>query len=230
MSKRVAGEGAKPMTKLKMAATMAITTPLYLALPVLGEGGLSATMAKPAVVAAFIITTVSAMAALFTEASVSPGVREDRANRWVLAAFGVLGLLGGFLPAWCDRTGTATIDGEAVRWAGVVVYAVGVVLRMAPVFVLGKRFSGLVAIQEGHTLVTDGIYGLVRNPSYLGFVLMSLGWGLAFNAWVGVLLTVLMIPPLVARMDSEERLLASEFGADYEAFRARTWRLLPWVY
>jgi len=41
-------------------------------------------------------------------------------------------------------------------------------LRLWPVFILGRRFSGLVAIQPGHTLVTNGIYGVVRNPSYLG--------------------------------------------------------------
>jgi len=46
----------------------------------------------------------------------------------------------------------------------------------------------------------------------------------------GLILAALLIPPLVARMHSEERLLASEFGEDYRAYRARTWRLIPYVY
>lgn len=58
-----------------------------------------------------------------------------------------------------------TIGGETTRWLGVVLYTLGGVLRMWPVFVLGSRFSGLVAIQPGHTLETHGIYSLVRNPS-----------------------------------------------------------------
>jgi protein-S-isoprenylcysteine O-methyltransferase Ste14 len=98
------------------------------------------------------------------------------------------------------------------------------------VFVLGNRFSGLVAIQRGHTLVTTGPFRFVRNPSYLGLIIASAGWALAFRSAVGVLLTVVMLPALVARMHSEERLLGAHFGAKYEAYRARTWRLLPWIY
>jgi protein-S-isoprenylcysteine O-methyltransferase Ste14 len=79
---------------------------------------------------------------------------------------------------------------------------------------LAARFSGLVAIQPGHTLVTTGIYRAIRNPSYLGLLVNSLGWAFAFRSGVGVLLTVLMIPPLIARMDAEERLLSAHFGPE----------------
>ena len=48
-------------------------------------------------------------------------------------------------------------------------------MRIWPIFVLGRRFSGLVAIQPGHELVTDGIYGVIRHPSYLGLIVMTLG-------------------------------------------------------
>jgi protein-S-isoprenylcysteine O-methyltransferase Ste14 len=41
---------------------------------------------------------------------------------------------------------------------------------------------------------------------------------------------VLVIPPLIARIQSEERLLLSHFGTEYEAYRARTSRLIPGVY
>ena len=89
-------------------------------------------------------------------------------------------------------------------------------------FVLGHRFSGLVAIQPGHTLVTSGVYGFIRHPSYLGLLVNSLGWALAFRSGVGVLLTALLIPPLVARIRAEERLLRSQFGGDYDAYCSRT--------
>ena len=109
-------------------------------------------------------------------------------------------------------------------------FLAGGALRLWPVFVLGRRFSGLVAIQPGHTLVTSGIYGVIRHPSYLGLLVMVLGWGLAFRSWVGVLLTVLMVLPLVARMRAEERLLRTQFGAEYDAYCARTARLIPGLF
>jgi protein-S-isoprenylcysteine O-methyltransferase Ste14 len=103
-------------------------------------------------------------------------------------------------------------------------------LRLWPVYVLGRRFSGLVAIQPGHTLVTTGIYGVIRHPSYLGLFTNALGWALAFRSGVGILLTALMLIPLIARIHSEEALLISQFGSEYEAYRARTSRLIPGIY
>jgi protein-S-isoprenylcysteine O-methyltransferase Ste14 len=101
---------------------------------------------------------------------------------------------------------------------------------MWPVFVLGHRFSGLVAIQRGHTLVTHGVYRVIRHPSYLGFLVASLGWALAFRSGLGVLLAALLIPPLFARINAEERLLRSHFGDEYDVYCRRTSRLLPGIY
>jgi protein-S-isoprenylcysteine O-methyltransferase Ste14 len=113
---------------------------------------------------------------------------------------------------------------------GVAVMLAGGLLRIWPVYVLKNRFSGLVAIQAGHTLETHGIYGVIRNPSYLGTLTSALGWVLAFRSGVGVALVALLLVPLVARMRAEERLLHAHFGAEYDAYRARTWRLVPWIY
>jgi protein-S-isoprenylcysteine O-methyltransferase Ste14 len=202
----------------------------YLGLAVLGRGGLAAFFAEPALIALAVVTALLTVASFFAGGNLSSGVREDRGNRWVLAVFGIVGLLDGWLPAWADRMDVWTIAGDFVRWLGVGLYAVGGALRLWPVVVLGNRFSGLVAIQPGHRLVTDGIYRVVRNPSYLGLLIYMLGWGLAFRSWLGVLLTAFLLPPLVARMQAEERLLQAEFGAEYDAYRARTWRLVPGVF
>jgi protein-S-isoprenylcysteine O-methyltransferase Ste14 len=197
---------------------------------VLGEGGLAAFVSRPALVAVAVATFVMSGVALFTRGNLSRGEREDRSNRWVLWAFGVLGLVGGYLPAYTDRLGFWILDGDAVRWLGVALFIAGGALRMWPVFVLGHRFSGLVAIQPGHALVTRGIYGVIRHPSYLGLMVNSLGWALAFRSGVGVLLTALTLVPLVARIRAEEALLASQFGGAYDAYRGRTARLIPGVY
>jgi protein-S-isoprenylcysteine O-methyltransferase Ste14 len=205
-------------------------TAAWLGLAVLGWGGLAAFFSHDALIALTGVTCTIVVASVFAGGNLSSGQREDRDNRWVLAAFTLIGLLDGYLPAWADRNDFWIIGGDDIRWLGVVVFAVGGVLRLWPVYVLGDRFSGLVAIQPGHTLVTNGVYRFIRNPSYLGVIVFSLGWALAFRTGVGLVLTALFLPPLVARMDAEEALLATWFGDEYEAYRARTSRLIPWVY
>jgi protein-S-isoprenylcysteine O-methyltransferase Ste14 len=202
----------------------------YLGLAVLGWNGLSAFLADSARVALTVVLLVMTVVALFAGGNVSPGMREDRGNRWVVAAFSVLGLLDGYLPSYTDRIDFWIIDGEPLRWVGVVVLAVGGALRIWPVFVLGNRFSGLVAIQPGHTLLTTGIYRYIRHPSYLGLLLTALGWALGFRSGVGVLLAGLMLLVVLARIRSEERLLLAQFGDEYAAYRARTSRLIPGIF
>ena len=173
---------------------------LYLGLAIFGSGGFSAFFSHPPLIAVTIIFFALLAAAFFTAGNLSSGEREDRSNRWVIAAFGVLGLLMAYLPAYTDRMNFWTLDGDAVRWLGVFLFAAGGALRIWPVFVLGPRFSGLVAIQPGHTLVASGTYGTIRHPSYLGLLINSAGWALAFRSGVGLLLTALLLPPLLARI------------------------------
>jgi len=203
---------------------------LFLGLAVLGRGGVTAFFSLPALTVIAISTGGLVVAGLFSSGNLSPGEREDRGNRWVLAAFTLIGLASAYLPAYTDRIGFWTLDGDGIRWLGVALFVAGGVLRLWPVFALGPQFSGLVAIQPGHKLVTTGIYSIVRNPSYLGLLVNALGWGLAFRSEIGVLLAMLNVPPLLARMRSEEMLLRSHFGKEYDAYCARTSRLVPGLY
>jgi protein-S-isoprenylcysteine O-methyltransferase Ste14 len=213
-----------------LAVLTVVATLAYLGLAVAGEGGLGPFLSHPPLLALALVTLALAVVALFTRGNLSAGEREDRGNRWVLGAFALIGLMLGYAPALSDRLEVFVVGGEATRWVGVLLCVVGGALRIAPVFTLGERFSGLVAIQPGHELVTDGLYRRVRNPSYLGLLIGTLGWSLAFRSIIGILLTALIVVPLVARIQAEEALLGERFGEAYAAYRARTWRLVPWCY
>jgi protein-S-isoprenylcysteine O-methyltransferase Ste14 len=214
----------------RLAFVTTIGTLVYVGLAVLGWGGFAEFFSDPARIALAIAVFLMAGVALFSGGHLSPGEREDRANRWVLIAFGLIGLLSAYLPAYTDRDEIWTLDGDVIRWLGVVLFSVGGALRIWPVFVLGGRFSGLVAIQPGHELATAGVYRVIRHPSYLGLLVSSLGWALAFRSAVGVLLAALLVPPLVARIRAEEALLRAQFGGEYEAYCSRTSRLIPGLY
>ena len=202
----------------------------YAGLAILGWGGFRPFFSHSALIALVVVLFALSGVAFFAGGNLSRGVREARSNRWVLAVFAVIGFTNAYLPAYTDRKELWTIDGDTIRWLGVALFAAGGALRLWPVFVLGQRFSGLAAIQLGHTLVTSGVYGLIRHPSYLGLLINSLGWSLAFRSGVGVILTLLLIPPLFARISAEENLLRAQFGDEYSAYCSHTWRLIPGIY
>jgi protein-S-isoprenylcysteine O-methyltransferase Ste14 len=218
------------MSGVKMVITGVISIVIQFGLAIAGWGGWHAFFAHPPFRAVAGVTVVLAVLAVFSGGGMSSGEKEDRGNRWVLGAFSLIALLMSFFSAYTDRIDFWTLDGETIRWVGVVVCLLGGLIRIIPVFVLKNRFSGLVAIQPGHHLETHGVYGVIRNPSYLGLLITSLGWVLTFRSGVGVLLTASLLVPLVARIRAEERLLHQHFGAEYDAYCQRTWRLVPGIY
>jgi protein-S-isoprenylcysteine O-methyltransferase Ste14 len=203
-------EAAMTVTPRLLVTFAAIV--IFLGLAILGWGGFAAFFAHPARITLAVVVVILTGVALFSAGNLSPGKREDRANRWVLVSFALVGLLDAYLPAYTDRKAFWILDGDTIRWLGVVLFAAGGALRLWPVFVLGRRFSGLVDIQPGHTLVTNGIYGVIRHPSYLGLLVNSLGWGLAFRSGIGLLLTALLIPPLVRAYGRKRRCCACSSG------------------
>jgi protein-S-isoprenylcysteine O-methyltransferase Ste14 len=205
-------------------------TGAFVGLAALGWGGWSSLLQHPARVAFVVVIFAVTGAALASPVNLSSGEREDTASRWLFVPTLVGTTLIAWLVPWLDRRDLWTLDGDAVRWLGVALLAVGGALRVWPMFVLGHRFSGLVAIQPGHELVTEGPYRYVRHPSYLGMILGLIGWALVFRSSVGLLAAALGMPLLVARIEAEEALLAARFGDAYGEYRSRTRRLIPSVY
>jgi protein-S-isoprenylcysteine O-methyltransferase Ste14 len=218
------------MSSMKVVITVVLTIVIQFGLAIAGWGGWAAFFRHRVFWALACVTLLLAVLAVPSGGGLSSGEKEDRGNRWVLGAFSVIALLMAFFSSYTDRIGFWTLDGDAIRWIGVVVCFVGGLLRIIPVYVLRNRFSGLVAIQAGHQLETRGIYGVIRNPSYLGLLVTSLGWVLTFRSGVGVLLVAALLVPLVVRIHAEERLLREHFGAEYDAYCMRTWRLVPGIY
>jgi protein-S-isoprenylcysteine O-methyltransferase Ste14 len=204
---------------------------LALAAFVGGGGSWAAFFRSPARVGAIVVSLALGVAAVFADfGGMCPGKREDRGNRWIFGPLLVLTLAAAVLPPYLDGRDLWTTDEVVTPYVGLALLAVGGTLRLAAVFVLGRRFTGLVAIQAGHRLQTTGLYRHIRHPSYTGLLLYMAGYVLVFRCWLGLLLVAGMLAILVARMDAEEALLESEFGEEYASYRRRTWRLLPWAY
>jgi protein-S-isoprenylcysteine O-methyltransferase Ste14 len=209
-----------------------ITTSLYVLLAIWGWGDLRGFFSHPARSGLVIVTIALAVTACFSESSgFSSGRREMTSNRWVIFALIILAVAIGWLAPHADRRNWYAIDGDAVRYTGLALYLLGGAVRLIPVFELKNRFSAFVAVQEGHQLKTDGMYRLVRHPSYVGLLIATTGWCLVFRSSIGLLLTLGMLVPIIGRIRAEERFLHEEFGEEYAAYCTQTrWRLLPFVY
>jgi protein-S-isoprenylcysteine O-methyltransferase Ste14 len=112
-----------------------------------------------------------------------------------------------------------------------VLLLAGIALRIWAVVHLGKLFTVDVGIQQGHRVVQDGPYRLVRHPSYSGSMIALTGMAcLTFN-WLGFL--VIIVSSLAAysfRISAEEKMLFLNLGEDYRRYAERTKRLIPGIY
>jgi len=218
-----------PSRGLRAAVLLAVTL-VHVWLGAAGWGSWAGYLAHPARAGAVVLGLAFTIVASLSDVSFSAGKREDVRNRWILLPGAVFGLSLAWLLPYMDRRALWVIDGDAIRYLGLALLAVGGVLRVWPMFVLGRRFSALVAIQPDHELVTHGLYGWIRHPSYLGALVGYVGWVLVFRSGAGLLLVLPFLGLIVARIAAEETLLASEFGSAYADYRKRTRRLVPGVY
>jgi protein-S-isoprenylcysteine O-methyltransferase Ste14 len=96
---------------------------------------------------------------------------------------------------------------------------------------LGTNWSITLEIREKHQLVTQGIYRHVRHPMYLALLLYSSGQALVLPNWfAGPSYLVAFALLFALRVGPEERMMVEEFGKNYEAYMARTKRLIPGVW
>jgi protein-S-isoprenylcysteine O-methyltransferase Ste14 len=122
-------------------------------------------------------------------------------------------------------------DFETITIIGSAVFALGFIIRWIAVYQLGKMFTVDVAIADEHLLKTNGLYKIVRHPSYLGLVLIVAALGICLNS--GLSLLIMFVPTFIAinyRIKVEEKALTGEFGEQYIAYKSRVKKIIPFIY
>jgi protein-S-isoprenylcysteine O-methyltransferase Ste14 len=203
-----------------------------LALTILGWGDWRTFFSNPARAGVIILALAGAIAYAFSGSSgFGIGRREDPSSRWIFIPLIIVAIVFAWLPPHLDHLNRWTIDGDSLRYLGLIMTAIGGFVRVATVFELGHRFSMFVAVQRNHRLKTDGLYRFLRHPSYFGALLVMTGWALVFRSAIGLLLTAAMCVPIIALIRAEEEFLVREFGEQYRSYQQRTrWRLFPRIY
>jgi protein-S-isoprenylcysteine O-methyltransferase Ste14 len=119
-------------------------------------------------------------------------------------------------------------------WAnglGVVNFAIALWLFWRTHHDLGKNWSPTLQIREGHTLMTNGVYHSIRHPMYTSVLLLCIAQALLLPNWIAGLAGLICFSIAYAtRIDKEEQMLLDQFGDEYEAYRQRTKRLVPYLF
>ena len=96
---------------------------------------------------------------------------------------------------------------------------------------LGEFWSITLEVREKHRLVTEGVYRRIRHPMYLALFLYSIGQLLVLPNWVvGPSYLVGFGLLFALRLHAEERMMRETFPGEYEAYEARTKRLIPGIW
>ncbi|MFZ1015142.1 MAG: isoprenylcysteine carboxylmethyltransferase family protein [Terracidiphilus sp.] len=180
------------------------------------------------------LTTVWAVGeialALFTTTGRGQGKIRDRGTQiilWVviIASFKIDEWMHTFFPV--DMPGSDSWLRPAAFW----VFVIGLGIRAAAIVTLGRAFSANVALHAGQKIERNGLYSVIRHPSYLGLELILLACALHARTWA--CFAVAFIPSTLAvlyRIHVEEAALRLAFGVEYEDYGRTTKRLIPGVY
>lgn len=114
---------------------------------------------------------------------------------------------------------------KALEWVGYALALIGFGLA----FIAASRFMQARTTLDPHgsvsTIVTSGIYGFTRNPIYLGFACILIGFSFIFRTYWGLILSpvfMLLMNRLVIQY--EETYLEKKFGDVYNSYKSRVRR------
>jgi protein-S-isoprenylcysteine O-methyltransferase Ste14 len=93
----------------------------------------------------------------------------------------------------------------------------------------GRQFTTMPRPWSDARLLDEGAYRLVRHPMYGGIVISAFGWALLTGSAITLLIAVITLAFFTLKSYREEAWLEERFP-DYPAYRARTKRLIPWIY
>jgi len=165
----------------------------------------------------------------------APEARRDRR-----AMLGVGLQMVGYFLAWFQPPRRLFLPPVAILSGtlGIVFCVVTISLAVASAWLiatavrtLGKQWAIPARLVEGHKLITEGPYSYVRNPIYTGMLGMLIATGLAMEHWMGLLAGIVIFwIGLVIRVRTEEELLRSAFGSEFEEYEKRVSAVLPGIY
>ena len=158
----------------------------------------------------------------------------ERGNQdhWSIVLFFIMPTVGMFCWMFALKAGWVHAWPSWPLWiAGWAIGILGFVIRIVAKRTLGRFYTVRVQLQEKHEVVEQGLYGMIRHPLYLGFILEWIAPPLILGSPAGFfLVTMWVVIGVMQRIPREEALLIGGLGERYRAYMGRTKRLIPGIW
>ena len=155
--------------------------------------------------------------------------KEKQAAQKGVQSLAGLVFMAGFVLAGLDfRFGWSDMPLPVVIAASVI-FLIGYGLY-AEVMRENAYLSRTVKVEEGQTVISTGLYGIVRHPMYLASVLMFLSIPLVMGSWYALIPFAFYPLLMVVRILDEEKLLTAELSGYEEYKRKVKFRLIPFIW
>lgn len=175
-----------------------------------------------------VFVAIWVIAAVSTKRMVYRESRAQRLRYWVLLVIAyVLLFYGRRLPYPLSLGIIPHVAPTA--WAAAVLCVIGLAFALWARVTLGRNWSGVVTLKEGHELVERGPYRFVRHPIYTAIATMFFATALAQGHLPGFVGTLLMFASFWIKLRDEEKLMLRQFPERYADYRRRAKRIIPFV-
>ena len=94
---------------------------------------------------------------------------------------------------------------------------------------LGRNWSGVVTVKQGHELIRTGPYAYVRHPIYTGLIAAMVGTAIASGTVRAAIGVLIIAASFVVKLRREEVFMRETFPGEYPRYAAEVPALVPFT-
>lgn len=156
-------------------------------------------------------------------------VKEKRSAQQGVVKLSGLMFIAGFVVAGLDfRFGWSNMP-QAVTVVASVLFLLAYLLY-AEVMRENAYLSRTIKVEEGQTVVSTGLYGIVRHPMYMATLLLFLVMPLVLGSWWALIPFAFYPAIIISRLKDEEMLLTRELAGYAEYKEKVRYRIIPFIW
>lgn len=155
--------------------------------------------------------------------------KEKQGDQKLVVAMSGLMFVAGFVVAGLDYRFSWSRMPMAVTVVSSVLFLVAYGLY-AEVLRENAYLSRTVKVEEGQTVISTGLYGIVRHPMYAATILLFIMMPLVLGSWYAAIIFLAYPVLIVIRLSGEEKLLLKELPG-YAQYRKKVkYRIIPFIW